>query len=380
MIPYGRHTLDQDDIDAVVEVLKSSHLTQGPKITEFEEAISTHCQVPYAIATNSATSALHIACLALGVGRGDWVWTSAISFVASANCALYCGAMVNFIDVSPDTGNLCLDNLRQRLEEAKKSGKLPKVVIPVHYSGLPCCMKELRGLAEEYGFSTVEDASHALGAQYRGHPIGECSYSDITIFSFHPVKMITSAEGGMALTRSKELAKTMRMLASHGVTKNDSDFLRTPDGGWYYEQQMLGFNYRMSDVHAALGLSQLNKLDDFLKCRKDLACRYDKNFASTIVTLTQEDKIKESSYHLYWVKVPAEKRKGLYDYLRQEGVLAQIHYIPIPLQPYFIQLPYSLFEVPQAESFYSQVISLPIYPELTESDVDRICQIVLGVV
>lgn len=364
MIPYGRQSISEADIEAVVEVLRSDFLTQGPVVPRFEQAVADYCGARFGVAVNSGTAALHIACLALGVGQGDWVWTSPISFVASANCALYCGAQVDFVDIEPDTGNMCALELERKLIVAKAQGRLPKVVIPVHFAGLPCDMKEIHRLGREYGFRIIEDACHALGARYHGEPTGNGRYSDITVFSFHPVKIITTGEGGMAMTNDPALAKTMRMLRSHGITREPEDFINEPDGPWYYEQQMLGFNYRMTDIQAALGLSQMANLDEFLDKRRAIAARYQAGLPElTIEVLANRDN-RLSALHLFVIKIPAEKRKHLFEQLRATDIGVNVHYMPIFSQPYHQPGPRA--GVGSSRDFYQTIISIPLYPMLSE--------------
>ncbi len=359
MIPYGRQSISQADIDAVVEVLKSDFLTQGPVVPRFEQAVADYCDARFGVAVNSGTAALHIACLALGVGPGDWVWTSPISFVASANCALYCGAQVDFVDIEPDTGNMCALELERKLIAAKAEGKLPKVVIPVHFAGLPCDMKEIHRLGQEYGFRIIEDACHALGARYHDEPTGNGHYSDITVFSFHPVKIITTGEGGMAMTNDPPLAKTMRMLRSHGITREPEDFINEPDGPWYYEQQMLGFNYRMTDIQAALGLSQMERLESFLTKRREIAAYYQAELPRAGLKGLANRADRVSAWHLFVIKLPAEQRQIQFNALRTASIGANVHYMPITQQPY-----HSTRNEPalnKANVFYRQLISIPLY-------------------
>lgn len=363
MIPYGRQSISQADIDAVVEVLKSDFLTQGPVVPRFEQAVADYCGAKFGVAVNSGTAALHIACLALGVGPGDWVWTSPISFVASANCALYCGAQVDFVDIEPDTGNMCAVELERKLIAAKAEGKLPKVVIPVHFAGLPCDMKEIHRLGQEYGFRIIEDACHALGARYHDEPTGNGRYSDITVFSFHPVKIITTGEGGMAMTNDPALAKTMRMLRSHGITREPEDFINEPDGPWYYEQQMLGFNYRMTDIQAGLGLNQMANLDEFLDKRRAIATRYQAELPELDIEVLANRDDRLSAWHLFVIKIQAEKRKTLFEQLRATDIGVNVHYIPIFSQPYY--QPESGVTVGASRDFYQTIISLPLYPMLS---------------
>lgn len=376
MIPYGRQHLDSSDINAVVETLQSSWLTQGPAIPKFENAFATYCNSSYGIAVNSATSALHIACLALGVGKGDCVWTSPNSFVASSNCALYCGANVDFVDIDLRNGNMCVDALKDKLTEAESTGTLPKAIIPVHFAGQPCDMEAIHALSKRYGFYIIEDASHAVGAKYKGTFIGSCEFSDITVFSFHPVKIITTMEGGMALTNNGELANSMRMLRSHGITTDPALMTEESHGPWYYQQVALGFNYRMTDVEAALGLSQLNKLSEFVAKRNTLAAYYDQRFkAHSHITPLKQTTGNFSSYHLYVVRIEKLSRKQhaeLIVALRENEIFAHVHYIPIHLQPYYKNLGFKEGDYPNAELYYQQAVTLPLFPELTHGQVDYI--------
>lgn len=362
MIPYGRQSISEADIEAVVEVLRSDFLTQGPVVPRFEQAIADYCGAHFGVAVNSGTAALHIACLALGVGPGDWVWTSPISFVASANCALYCGAQVDFVDIEPDTGNMCAIELERKLVAAKKEGCLPKVVIPVHFAGLPCDMQEIHRLGKEYGFRIIEDACHALGARYHDEPTGNGRYSDITVFSFHPVKIITTGEGGMAMTNDPALAKTMAMLRSHGITRDPTDFINEPDGPWYYEQQMLGFNYRMTDIQAALGLSQMQNLEHCIAKRGKIAYRYFEALNPGLLPRYFSAE-RRSAFHLYIHHVKPEYRHELLQRLRENGIGANVHYIPIYNQPWHYRGNFQV--LPVANAIYSSAITLPLYPNLT---------------
>lgn len=372
MIPYGRQSISQADIDAVVGILKSDFLTQGPVVPHFEQAVADYCDAQFGVAVNSGTAALHIACLALGVGPGDWVWTSPISFVASANCALYCGAQVDFVDIEPDTGNMCALELERKLIAAKAEGKLPKVLIPVHFAGLPCDMKEIHRLGQEYGFRIIEDACHALGAHYNDEPTGNGRYSDITVFSFHPVKIITTGEGGMAMTNDPALAKMMRMLRNHGITREQEDFINEPDGPWYYEQQMLGFNYRMTDIQAALGLSQIENLESWIVKRSELARRYFKSLAPTLFPRYFKPE-RRSAFHLYVHRIAPEQRNTQFHYLRQQGIAANVHYIPIYKQPW-----YQKQSLRNAEIFYSSALTLPLYVTLSHEEQLKIISILLS--
>lgn len=376
MIPYGKQHIDQTDIDAVVEVLNSNWLTQGPKVPEFEKNVASYCSAQYAIAVNSATSALHLACLALEVGIGDFVWTSPISFVASSNCALYCGASIDFIDIDIATGNICVEKLREKLIEARNTDSLPKVVIPVHLAGQSCDMAEIYALSLEFGFKIIEDASHAIGGSYKNEKIGNCRYSDITVFSFHPVKIVTSAEGGMALTNNQAIARKIQMLRSHGITSDESEMTEPSHGVWYYQQQHLGFNYRMTDIQAALGLTQLNKIERFVERRNQLAQFYNKTLqGSKAHPLTQRPNIY-SAYHLYIVRIPSINRlqhKELISKLRNAGLIGHLHYIPIYLQPFYKQMGFQDGYCKNAEEYYSTAITLPLFPDLKESEIEYIC-------
>lgn len=378
MIPYGRQTISEKDISAVVEVLRSDYLTQGNVVPEFELALSQYCGARYGITTNSATSALHLACLALGLGDQDWLWTTPISFVASANCGRYCGANVDFVDIDPQTYNLSVDALKRKLETARQSNKLPKVLVAVHLAGQSCHMREISSLAKEYGFSIIEDASHAVGGKYLGKPIGSCEFSDISIFSFHPVKVITSAEGGMLVTNSSELAENLALLRSHGITRDASLMSSAPDGEWYYEQIDLGFNYRMSDVHAALGLSQLVNLDDFIARRHSLAKRYDEQLEQLPLMLPYQDPGCYSAYHLYIIRLKLDKltktRRQVFTSLRESGIGVNVHYIPIHRQPYYQNTGIAYDPLPHAERYYEEAISLPLFPDLSLSSQDQVTQ------
>ncbi|MFZ2301368.1 MAG: UDP-4-amino-4,6-dideoxy-N-acetyl-beta-L-altrosamine transaminase [Gallionella sp.] len=376
MIPYGHQDISEADIRAVVDVLRSDFLTQGPTVPAFEKAIATYCGVEHAVAVNSATSALHIACLALGVEAGDVVWTSPITFVASANCALYCGAQVDFVDIDPRTCNMSVERLAEKLAQAEKSGHLPKVVIPVHLCGQPCDMAGIRALSQRYGFKIIEDASHAIGGKYRGEPIGNCRYSDITVFSFHPVKIITTGEGGMALTNDGNLAKRMQLLRSHGITREAADMTHAPDGAWYYQQVELGFNYRMTDIHAALGLSQMRRLDEFVAKRHEIAGRYNDSLARLAAVTPWQHPDSYSAFHLYVIRLKlagiGKTHRQVFEALRAAGIGVNLHYIPVYRQPYYERLGFKAGYCLEAEQYYAEAISLPIYAALAEEQQDRV--------
>ena len=368
VIPYGKQVISQSDIDAVVDVLKSDWLTQGPRVPAFEGAIAAYCKANFATATNSATSALHIACLALGVCEGDIVWTSPISFVASANCALYCGAKVDFVDIDIETGNLSPDALEQKLISAEKINSLPKVVIPVHLAGQSCDMQAIAKLAEKYNFKVIEDASHAIGAKYLDKPVGCCEHSDITVFSFHPVKIITSAEGGMAVTNCKIIDNKIKRLRSHGITNIPEEMTEPSHGPWYYQQIELGFNYRMTDLQAALGLSQLKELDKFISSRNTIAKTYKEAFKNLPLQHLNQSKHCYSSYHLFIVKLvgsTAEKHKSVIVELREKGIISHLHYIPIHLQPFYTSMGFRKGDFPNAEAYYQQAMTIPLFASMT---------------
>jgi UDP-4-amino-4,6-dideoxy-N-acetyl-beta-L-altrosamine transaminase len=380
-IPYGRQSIGEDDVRAVAEVLRSDFLTQGPAVPAFESAVAAYCGAAHAVAVSSATSALHLACLALGVGPGDSVWTSPITFVASANCARYCGAEVDFVDVDPVTWNLSVAALAERLERAARSGKLPKVVIPVHLGGAPCDMPAIADLARRYGFRVIEDASHAIGARCRGEPVGGCAHSDVSVFSFHPVKIITTGEGGMAVTNDPALARRMALLRSHGVTRDPAEMTEPPHGGWYYQQVALGFNYRMTDIQAALGRSQLAHLDEWIEARNRLADRYDRALAELPLVTPTRPEGGRSAFHLYVVLVKggASMRRQVYDHLREHGVGVNVHYIPVHLQPDYRRLGFEPGAFPEAERYYERALSLPMFPALTGAQQRRVMDLLAEV-
>ena len=376
MIPYGRQEITQADVDAVLGVLQSDFLTQGPAVPQFEASVASHVGAKYAVACNSATSALHVACLALGLGPGDWLWTSPITFVASANCGLYCGAQVDFVDIDPRTYNLCPIALAEKLAVAEKAGKLPKVVVAVHLCGQPCDMAAIHALAKQYGFRVIEDASHAIGARYAGNQVGNGRYSDITVFSFHPVKIITTAEGGMAVTNSDVLADKMALLRSHGITRDAAHMTHAPDGPWYYQQIDLGYNYRMTELQAALGVSQMQRLDDYVARRHALARRYDELLARLPVTVPWQHPDAHSALHLYVIRLNLDQIRQthleVFEALRQRGVGVNLHYIPVHTQPYYARMGFKVGDFPQSERYYAEAISLPMYPTLTHAQQDHV--------
>ncbi|MCA6061890.1 UDP-4-amino-4,6-dideoxy-N-acetyl-beta-L-altrosamine transaminase [Thalassolituus sp. ST750PaO-4] len=380
MIPYGRQDINQQDIDAVVDVLQSDFLTQGPKVPLFEKALTDYTGAAYAVAVNSATSALHLACLALDVGPGDYVWTSPVTFVASANCALYCGAQVDFVDIDEKTYNLCPLALEQKLIQAEQKGMLPKAVVAVHLCGQPCDMAAISRLAERYGFRVIEDASHAIGGQYQNQPIGSGRYSDITVFSFHPVKIITTAEGGAALTNSSVLAEKLMLLRSHGITRDPAQMTREPDGPWYYQQIALGFNYRMTELQAALGVSQMQRLNQFVARRHELANRYNELLADLPLTTPWQNPDGYSGLHLYVIRLQLENinktHRQIFEALREQGIGVNLHYIPVHLQPFYQAMGFCNGDFPQAERYYQEAISLPMYHTLTEEQQDSVVQAV----
>ena len=375
VIPYGRQTVSPEDIQAVVSVLQSDWLTQGPAVPAFEEALGKYCGARHAVAVNSATSALHLACLALDLGPGDSLWTSPITFVASANCALYCGADVDFVDIDPYTYNLDPKALEEKLEWAEGEGRLPKVVVPVHMCGLSCDMEKIHELSTRYGFRIIEDASHALGGKYQGKPVGNCQYSDITVFSFHPVKIITTGEGGVAMTNDAEIAARMARLRSHGITRDTNLMTKVPDGVWYYQQIELGYNYRMSDIQAALGYSQLSRLDEKVAVRNKLADDYHVSLASLPIKLPAVNQLIYSSYHLYVIRVDGGRRDKLFSTLSTKGIGVNVHYIPVHTQPYYQKrFGFSNGDYPQAERYYAEAITLPLFPGLTRAEQVFVCR------
>jgi len=380
IIPYSRQDVSEEDIEEVVRVLRSDFLTQGSSVTLFENDVASLCHVAHAVAVNSATSALHLSCLALGVGPGDIVWTSTISFVASANCALYCGATVDFVDIDARTYNICVGALEAKLRHAALSGKLPKVVIAVHMCGQPCDLRAIKNLSQFYGFKVIEDASHALGAKYLDKNVGSCEYSEITVFSFHPVKIITTGEGGMALTNDEVLAKIMRLLRTHGITKDPSEMQDGYDGPWYYQQKCLGFNFRMTDFQAALGRSQLRRLEEFVSRRTKIAQIYDTELSDIPISTPFHTIDSRSSFHLYVIRISESTehitREVLYSELQRAGINVNVHYIPIHLQPFFRKMNFNPGDFPASEHYYREALSLPIFPRMKECEQTKVIDLV----
>ena len=364
MIPYGKQHITHEDIQVVIDVLKSDFLTQGPVVPNFEKALSTSCGAEFVTVLNSATSALHVACLALGLQPNDCVWTVPNTFVASANCALFCGASVDFVDIDPKTYNISIDALELKLKLAKASGRLPKIVIPVHFGGEPCDMGAIKVLSNKYGFKIIEDASHAIGGRLENSAIGACQYSDITVFSFHPVKIVTSGEGGAALTNDSSIDHKLKLLRSHGITRDKNHMEFPKEYGWYYEQIDLGFNYRMTDIQAALGLSQLSRLNDHVKKRHEIAKNYDEHFVKPEITLPYRNPKNLSALHLYVIQVDESMHNYIFSSLRDKGIGVNLHYIPVHTQPYYQKLGFKWGDFPNAEKYYRQAISLPIFPTL----------------
>lgn len=379
MIPYGRQDIQSEDIEAVLEVLQSDFLTQGPKVPAFEAALATHVGARHAVAVNSATSALHIACIALDLGGGDWLWTSPNTFVATANCALYCGAQVDFVDIDPKTYNMCPEALAAKLERAEIAGKLPKIVAPVAFSGQSCDMQAIHKLSQKYGFTILEDASHAIGGKYQGDFIGNGKYADITVFSFHPVKIITTAEGGLAVTQNPELAKKMELARSHGITRDPELMTHASDGPWYYQQIELGYNYRMTEMQAALGSAQMKRLDDFVSARAARALVYDTALADLPMGLPVQLEDTASAWHLYVIQLQNDaplSHLDCFNALRADGLGVNVHYIPVHLQPYYRAMGFKAGDFPAAEAYYKRAISLPLYSAMTDEQQGTVIEIV----
>ena len=376
MIPYGRQDITQADIDAVVAALRSDFLTQGPCVPVFETAVAKHVGAAHGVAVNSATSALHVACLALGLGPGDWLWTTPTTFVASANCGLYCGAQVDFVDIDPRTYNLCPQALEQKLMAARAAGRLPKVLVAVHLCGQSCDMETIHALGQRFGVRIIEDASHAIGGKYKGDFIGNCRYSDITVFSFHPVKIVTTAEGGIAVTNDARLAEKMALSRSHGITRDPGQMTHPADGPWYYQQIDLGFNYRMTELQAALGVSQMERLDQYVARRHEWAARYDNLLTALPVTLPWQHPDSYSGLHLYVIRLQLEQigknHLQVFESLLQQGIGVNLHYIPVHLQPYYQAMGFKAGDYPEAERYYAEAISLPMFQTMTLTQQDAV--------
>lgn len=378
MIPYGKQDINQADIDSVIEVLKSDFLTQGPRVPAFESAIKKYTGAKFTVAVNSATSALHLACLSLGLGKGDILWTSPISFVASANAGLYCGALVDFVDIDINTNNMSISKLREKLINAEKSGALPKIVMPVHIGGFSCDMESIHRLSKEFGFKIIEDASHAIGGKYKGKPVGSCEFSDVTVFSFHPVKIITTGEGGAAVTNDVNTFKRLNALRTHGITRDEQYYHNKSEGSWYYEQIDLGFNYRMTEMQAALGCSQMTRLDEFVSMRNEHALFYHEALSALDITLPIVKAEVYSSYHLFVIKLNSRcphRRKLIFDYMQDNGIGVNVHYIPIHLQPYYRALGFNLGCFVNSETYYDCAISIPLYSHIAQEDMDKVVKI-----
>jgi UDP-4-amino-4,6-dideoxy-N-acetyl-beta-L-altrosamine transaminase len=383
-IPYGTQDINKDDLQAVMEVMQSLWLTQGPAIKRFEEAVADYCGAKYAVAVNSATSALHIACLAAGLGPGDILWTSPNTFVASANCGLYCGAEVDFVDIDPKTYNMSLSALEEKLTKAEKIGRLPKVVIPVHFAGQSCPMEEIRRLADQYNFTVIEDAAHAIGGSYKGKKVGACEFSEMAIFSFHPVKIITTGEGGMVLTNREDLYEKLMRLRTHGIARDERFMVKPQDGPWHYQQIELGFNYRITDIQAALGYSQLQRIDEFIRRRHELAARYDQLLKGLPVTLPWQDPETYSAYHLYVLRLHLDEltktRRQIFEELRAINIIVNVHYIPVHTQPYYERLGFKAGDFPEAEQYYRETLTIPLYYRLTDEDQEYVVEVLRNII
>ncbi|PSC03715.1 UDP-4-amino-4,6-dideoxy-N-acetyl-beta-L-altrosamine transaminase [Alsobacter soli] len=380
MIPYGRQDIDENDVAAVVAVLRSDFLTQGPAVQDFEKVIAEYVGAPHCCAVSNATAALHLAYLALGLGPGDVLWTVPNTFLATANAALYCGAEVDFVDTDPRSYNLSVEALSRKLDQAEKTGRLPAIVAPVHFAGQSCDMRGVHALAQRYGFKVVEDASHAIGADYLGGKVGDCRYSDMCVFSFHPVKIVTTGEGGVVTTRDPEAAATLFQLRSHGMTRDSSRMEGESEGPWYYQQTMLGMNYRITDIQAALGASQMRRIDLFVARRRALAARYDDLLGNLPLTRPWQDLDGRSAFHLYPIHVDSQQRRRIFDALRAAGIGVNVHYIPVHTQPYYRQRGFEPGYCPNAEAYYAGAISLPLFSAMTDAEQDEVVEAVRAAV
>jgi len=378
MIPYAKQDISDEDIDSVIEVLKSDFLTQGNKVSLFEDIISKRVGAKYALTANSATSCLYLSCLSLGLSKEDILWTSPITYVASANCALYCGAEVDFVDIDPLTWNICVETLEEKLKTARKIKKVPKILVLVHLAGNPCDLKKVFDLSKEYGFSIIEDASHALGSKYSGEHIGSSVYSDISVFSFHPVKNITTGEGGMILTNNQKLSEKIDLYRSHGVTRDKKKMINKEEGLWYYEQLLLGFNFRMSDIHAALGISQMNSLDKFISKRNELSQIYTKELKGLPLTIQRVRKEDLSAWHIFVIHLKLKELKlsrlEIYNSLRNKGIGVNVHYIPVHMQPFYKNLGFNKGDFPNSENYYDGAITIPMFTKLKKKEIKFVIQ------
>ena len=378
MIPYAKQDISDEDIDSVIEVLKSDFLTQGNKVPLFEDIISERVGAKYALAANSATSCLYLSCLSLGLSKEDILWTSPITYVASANCALFCGAEVDFVDIDPLTWNISVEILEEKLKKARKIKKIPKILVLVHLAGNPCDLQKVFDLSKEYGFSIIEDASHALGSKYSGEHIGSSVYSDISVFSFHPVKNITTGEGGMILTNNQKLSEKIHLYRSHGITRDTKKMINKEEGLWYYEQLLLGFNFRMSDIHAALGISQMNSLDKFISKRNELSQIYTEELKGLPLTIQRVRKEDLSAWHIFVIRLKLSELKlsrlEIYNSLRNKGIGVNVHYIPVHLHPFYKNLGFNKGDFPNSENYYDGAITIPMFTKLKKKEIKFVIQ------